>query len=53
MQSLVYLKNRNDPLIVYKTELQEERVETVVGIDKGNIFHLLIYLQQKFGREVE
>ena len=30
-----YLKHRNDPLSVYKTELQKERIETVVGIDKG------------------
>jgi hypothetical protein len=30
-----YLKHRNDPLPVYKTELQKERIETVVGIDKG------------------
>ena len=32
-----YLKHRNDPLSVYKTELQKERIETVVGIDKGNL----------------
>ena len=34
-----YLKHRNDPLTVYKTELQKERIDTVVGIDKGNIFY--------------
>jgi hypothetical protein len=32
-----YLKHRNDPLPVYKTELQKERIETVVGVDKGRI----------------
>lgn len=31
-----YLKHRNDPLSVYKTELQKERIETVIGIDKSN-----------------
>ncbi len=30
-----YLKHRNDPLSVYKTELQKEKIDTVVGIDKG------------------
>jgi hypothetical protein len=30
-----YLKHRNDPLSVYKTELQKEKIETVIGIDKG------------------
>lgn len=32
-----YLKHRNDPLHVYKSELQKERIDTVVGIDKGKI----------------
>jgi hypothetical protein len=31
-----YLKHRKDPLAVYKKEILKERIETVVGLDKGN-----------------
>jgi hypothetical protein len=30
-----YLKHRSDPLAVYKKEILKERIETVVGLDKG------------------
>jgi hypothetical protein len=30
-----YLKHRDDPLSVYKAELQKEKIDTVVGVDKG------------------
>lgn len=30
-----YLKHRNDPLHVYKSELQKEKIDAIFGIDKG------------------
>ncbi len=37
-----YLKHRDDPLSVYKTELQKEKIDTVVGIDKDPIIDYFI-----------